>query len=215
MHKPARVLIVDDHPVVLFGLQLLLRDHPRYCVCGEASNADDARRLAEELRPHVMVTDLVMGGRDGHHLIEDVVAASPGTRIVVYSSQEETVHAREALRSGARAYVSKTEGLETVERAIVAVLAGLVYLRPGVPAPWRVSDEAATRPAIDDLSPREQQVLTLMGRGLDLQSLARELSLSVKTIGTYRERLKIKLGLDSVRSLERLAAARLPENTDG
>lgn len=214
MRKLARILIVDDHPVVLFGLQLLLRGHPRFQVCGEASNADDARRLAEALRPDVIVTDLVMGGRDGHHLIEDIVACSPGTRIVVYSSQDETLHARDALRSGARAYVSKTEGLETVERAIAAVLAGLVHLRPGLPAPWPLADETL-RLASDDLSPREQQVLALIGRGLDLQSLARELSLSVKTIGTYRERLKIKLGLDSVRSLERLAAARLSETAHG
>lgn len=215
MRKPARILIVDDHPVVLFGLQLLLRGHPRFQVCAEATNADDARRLAEELRPDVMVTDLMMGGRDGHHLIEDVATASPGTRIVVYSSQDETLHARDALKSGARAYVSKTQGLETVERAIVAVLAGLVHLRPGLPDPWPRSDELVGRTAVDDLSPREQQVLALIGRGLDLQSLARELSLSVKTIGTYRERLKIKLGLDSVRSLERLAAARLSENAHG
>jgi len=206
---------VDDHPVVLFGLQLLLRDHARFRICAEATSADDARRLAEGLRPDVMVTDLVMGGRDGHHLIEDVAAASPGTRIVVYSSQDETLHAHDALKSGARAYVSKTEGLETVERAIVAVLAGLVHLRPGLPTPWMASDKAATNAAIQDLSPREQQVLALIGRGLDLQALARELSLSVKTIGTYRERLKIKLGLDSVRSLERVAAARLPEDVRG
>lgn len=207
------ILIADDHPVVLFGLQLLLRDHPRLRVCGEARTAGEALALSETLRPEVMVTDLVMGGRDGLHLIEDVSAASPGTRIVVYSSQDERTHARSALRSGARAYVCKTQGLESVDQAIVAVLAGLVHVSPRLTDPWS-PPVPAVEPLEADLSERERQVLDLIGRGLDLSALSRELSLSVKTIGTYRERLKIKLGLDSVRALERVAAVRRASSDD-
>ena len=207
MPAPLKILAVDDHPVVLVGLRLLFGDHPRFRICAEAATADQARAFAEAWAPDVVVTDLVMGGRDGLFLIEDLATICPASAIIVYSSHDDDVQTTLALRAGAHAFVPKTESLESVEGAIEAVLEG----RP-IPRSRATRHALRAPPAIRleayDLSPREQQVLDMMGRGLDLRAMARSLALSVKTVGTYRDRLKIKLGVDGVRDLERLAHRR-------
>jgi len=206
MNEPvdsARLLIVDDHPVVLSGLKLLFSGDPRFVICGEATDAAAARREAERLTPDLIVTDLVMGGEDGIALIEDLATIAPAASILVYSSHDEAIWSRHSLRAGARGYVSKAQPLEAVAVALEAIVAGGLHIAPS-PAGrdetrWRANDLAS-------LSVRELQVLTLMGNGRSLQSLGQELGLSVKTVGTYRERIKTKLGLDTVRMLELFAA---------
>lgn len=201
-----RVLIVDDHPVVLSGLRMLLSLDPCYAICAEATTTVAAREAADRHRPDVIVTDLVLGRADGTELIEDLAVAAPDARIIVYSSQEETLWARLALRAGARGYVSKAEPLDAVARALDVVLSGEVHVSLAVQR--LLARDAASPNQLFDLaalSPRELQILRLMSEGLSLQVLGAELRLSVKTVGTYRERLKTKLGFDSVRTLERFA----------
>ncbi len=206
---PFTLLVIDDHPIVLSGLRLLFRDHARFAICAEAGTAADACAMAEALEPDFIIADLVLGGRDGISLIEDLAASCPAARILVYSSHDELIHARHALRAGARGYVSKTEGLESVERALDTIAGGDIRVGPGVQA-LLVREYAGgrnDRSGLASLSTRELQVLQLIGRGFDLQELGRQMGLSIKTIGTYRERLKIKLGLETVRELERIAEA--------
>ncbi|QQV76450.1 response regulator transcription factor [Sphingomonas aliaeris] len=203
-----RLLIVDDHPIVLTGLKLLLASDDRFDICGEVTSAIAARAEAERLQPDAIVTDLVMGEGDGIELIEDLRAMLPATRIVVYSSREEHVWAPQAIRAGAHGYVAKSEPLDVVAIALGRVMAGAIHVSEPVQQ-LLIADIAHHRDRRSDiecLSARELQVLRLIGTGETLQSLARQLDLSVKTVGTYRERLKIKLGLDSVRMLERFAA---------
>ncbi|CAA2105807.1 Putative transcriptional regulator [Methylobacterium bullatum] len=203
-----RLLIVDDHPIVLAGLKLLLRGDGRFDVCGEARSAQAACIEAERLQPDVIITDLIMGDGDGLALIEDLRAMLPAARIVVYSSRDETVWGPHVIYAGAHGYVAKSEPLETVAVALDRVMAGAIHVSEPVQQ-LLMGDLARRRDrrtGIGDLSGRELQVLRLIGSGATLQSLAKELGLSVKTVGTYRERLKIKLGLDSVRMLERHAA---------
>jgi DNA-binding NarL/FixJ family response regulator len=171
-----------------------------------------ARALAEEELPDIIVTDLAMGGNDRIALVEDLIAIAPAAHILVYSSSDEMVWARHALRAGARGYVSKAESLEVVAEAMDAIVSGAIHVSSQVRT-LLVSDCAdAHGPDVASLSSRELQILTLMGDGRSPQSLGAELGLSVKTIGSYRERLKIKLGLESMRMLDRFAvdhAARL------
>ena len=197
------LLIVDDHPIVLSGLRLLLGAHATFDIRGEAHTAADARALAERIRPDAIVTDLAMGEVSGVMLVEDLAAAAPHARILVYSSHDETVWAPRAIRAGACGYVSKAEPLDAVALALDTVMAGGVHVSPAVQRHLVHSYAGTTTD--QGLSPREEQVLRLIAGGGTLQSLAQELQLSVKTVGTYRERLKIKLGLDSVRMLERYA----------
>jgi DNA-binding NarL/FixJ family response regulator len=203
-----RLLLIDDHPVVISGLRLLIAGSARFTIVGEARTVQDALLLAEELQPDIVVTDLAMGGNDRIALVEDLIAIAPTALILVYSSSDETQWARHALRAGARGYVSKAEPLEAVAEALETMVSGAIHVSAAVQR-LLVADFAGSRrdaPDIAALSARELQILTLMGDGRSPLSLGQELGLSVKTIGSYRERLKIKLGLESMRMLDRYAA---------
>lgn len=205
---PFRLLVIDDHPVVLYGLRLLLRGHARFAICAEAATVGEARAQAEALQPDFIIADLVLGGRDGIAMIEDLTTICPA-RIMVYSSHDELVYARHVLKAGAKGYVSKNEGLEAVEAALNIMAGGEIAVSAAVQALTMrdyVQGERAAE-GLAALSARELQVLDMIGRGHDLQMLARELSLSSKTIGTYRERLKTKLGIDTAQGLQAYAIA--------
>jgi DNA-binding NarL/FixJ family response regulator len=206
---PLSVLIVDDHPVVAAGLRLLLEGDPDFRLVGEAGDAVTARRRVQELRPDLIVLDLVLGGRDGLELLEEVRELHPAGRVLVYSSQDELLYARRALRARARGYGTNAAGLEVVRTALVAIARGEVHVNDSVQRAL-VRDYAdsavGARPApLDLLSDRELQVFRLLGSGLGSADVAAELRVSLKTVSTYRERLKNKLGLENARALERSA----------
>jgi two-component system response regulator NreC len=200
-----RVLIVDDHPIVLSGLRLLMIDDPDFTVCGEAASPAEACLLAEREQPDVIVTDLAMGGEDGSMLVDDLLTIAPTARILIYSSHEETLWAPRVLRAGARGFVSKAEPLDSVGLALRTIVGGRVHLDPAILRRLPSDPTSGGASAPRTLSIRELQVLRLIAEGATLQTLAQTLNLSVKTVGTYRERLKIKLGLENVRMLERFA----------
>lgn len=208
MTAPFRLLIVDDHPVLLYGLRLLLDGSSEFAICAEAATPAEALEQAERLQPDFIVADLVMGGRDGIAMIEDLATIS-AARILVYSSHDELTYARFAIRAGAKGYISKNESLGSVEKALRLIAGGDIAVAPAVQAQLMREYSGQPSPAsgLELLSTRERQVLDLIGQGLELPALAATLSLSTKTIGTYRDRLKIKLGLDSLRELERFADA--------
>jgi DNA-binding NarL/FixJ family response regulator len=203
------VLVVDDHPVVAAGLRLLLEGDAEFRLVGEAGDVTTARRCARELRPDMIVLDLVLGGRDGLELIEELRAEHPAARVLVYSSQDEMLYARRALRAGARGYVSKATGLEMVRSALATLAAGEVHVSEAVQRSlvreYADGSRAAREAPLDLLSDRELQVFRLLGAGLGSAQVAAELNVSLKTVSTYRERLKNKLGLDNARELERSA----------
>lgn len=201
------VLVIDDHPVVRAGLRLLFDGDARFAVCGEAGSVAEAQRLVGESKPEFVVLDLVLGGRDGAELIEDLLVLEPALKILVYSSQPEQPWARRALRAGARGYVAKTCGLDEVRRALATIAQGDIHVSAPVQRSL-VNDYAAGRAGrspLELLSDRELQVFRLLGTGLGSAEVAAELKLSVRTVGTYRERLKNKLGAQTARDLERRA----------
>lgn len=208
-HRSSRVLLVDDHPVVLFGLRFLLEQKPRFAVCGEVEDSVSARAQAGALQPDYIILDLVLGGRDGIELLEDLRAIAPAARILVYSSQNEWRFARRSIKAGARGYVAKSEGLPIVARALDTIAEGGIFISEAVRQ--RMLDAFATdtvvsaQAGIDQLSNRELQVLRMIGDGYSSRDVALELGVSIKTIGTYCERIKIKLRLDSFRDLQILA----------
>lgn len=204
-HKPFRLLLVDDHPVVLFGLRLLFAQNRHFTIVAEARSSTTARDAMEREMADFAVVDLVMGERDGASLVEDLLAIHASTQILVYSSLDDLETLRAVLRAGARGYLPKTEGLEAVASAMDRIATGEIVVGSTLQARFLGAMAEDERNA-DALSRRERQVLDRMGRGHGLQTIARDLSLSVKTVGTYRERLKTKLGLDSLRTLERYAA---------
>ncbi|MGH8046585.1 MAG: response regulator [Chthoniobacterales bacterium] len=200
------VLLVDDHPVMRAGLAMMLDRAPEFSLAGEAGTAAESRELIAKLHPNLVVLDLMLGGRDGVPLIAELLALHPPARILVYSSLDETTYARRALRVGAFGYLMKTENLDAVREALLAIAQGRRVMSESIRESLVAESLGGPEPALDRLSDRELQVLRLVGEGFTLSEIAKELNLSVKTIGGYRERLKIKVGVDSARELAKRAA---------
>lgn len=161
--------------------------------------------MTEMLRPDYILLDLVLGGRDGIEMIEDLLVLQPKAGILVYTSLSEKTYAKRALRAGARGYVMKSSGFEELTGALRVIAGGELFVSEAVKRTLIEQCAGATGTALDKLSDRELQIYRLLGAGMDSAGIAKELCLSMKTVGTYRERLKNKLGLQSARELERNA----------
>lgn len=214
MNAPARVLVVDDHPLMRGGLSQLIAQDPALEFCGEAGDTG-ATILAvdDDPPPDLVILDLMLGNADGLELIKQIRALRPGLLILVISMHDEWIYAERALRAGASGYIMKKEPMEEVRNAIHAVLRGEVYLSGRMrvlmeekglaPNPVQSLVPQASPP----LSDRELHVYRLIGAGLSTKQAAHALHLSVKTIETYRENLKLKLGLRNAAELLRAAKA--------
>ncbi|MBE3070212.1 MAG: response regulator transcription factor [Planctomycetes bacterium] len=215
---PARVLVVDDHPVVRQGLALLINHEPDLAVCGEAATAAEALKAIADTRPDVAIVDLSLKGASGLDLIKDIKVRHPGLPVLVLSMSDENVYAERALRAGARGYMMKEEATEKVLTALRRVLAGAVYLSDAMASRLLSQFVAGDAPGggspVDRLSDRELEVFRLIGQGLGTGEIAHRLHLSPKTIETHRAHIKVKLGLDSGTDLLR-QAIRFVEDTTG
>jgi DNA-binding NarL/FixJ family response regulator len=202
---PIRVFLVDDHPIVRYGFAQLLAVEPDIVVCGEAVNA---RQAIDGLAttPDVVVVDLSLGTSDGIDLIKDIKERDSRIAVLVVSMHDEMLYAERSLRAGAAGYVMKHEATESIVRAIRSVAAGGVFVSEAVAA--RVLQNtvgARSASPLDNLSDRELYVFQLMGRGLGTRAIAEQLHVSIKTIESYRARLKEKMNLRSGTELMRFA----------
>ena len=206
-----RVLIVDDHPIVLAGLTQVINRKNDLEVCGEASDARAAMAAIKEHQPHLVMVDLGLTDIGGLELIKQIKSAHESLPVLVLSMQDEHLYAERALRAGASGYVMKQAGSATVIKAIRTVLRGDIY----------VSEKMASRvlgrmmgnrgSAVENASPvealsdRELEVFEWLGRGLGTRQIAEKLCLSVKTIESHREQIKKKLRLTSAAELSQHA----------
>ena len=194
---PARVLIVDDHPLVREGLMARISAQPDLQVCGQASDIDQALSLVGITRPALMIVDLALKGGSGLDLIKKMKASAVGTKILVVSAYEEAIFAERALRAGAQGYINKQELQGSIIDAIRALLRGELYLSADMTqrlTGQALSGTLAVR-GVEGLSDRELQIFQLIGRGSSTRSIAEQLHLSVHTIESHRENIRIKLGL--------------------
>ena len=206
--NPARILIIDDHPVVRRGLVGLINEADDLTVCGEADSLSQGLALLRELKPALALVDLSLGDGHGLELIKQARAEGITTRLLVVSMMDESLYADRVLRAGAEGYLRKEEATENIVSAIRDVLIGKVYLSATATA--RVLNQVATKDGIDKtpietLSDRELEVFELLGSGLSSRDIAERLELSVKTVETYREKIKAKLSLKNSTELTRHA----------
>lgn len=214
-----RILVVDDHPMTRSGLVYLLDKQPDLEVCGEAGNPAEALANISTLKPNVLMTDITMPGRSGIEFIKDVHASHPELAILVVSMHDETVYAERALRAGARGYVMKEVGGETLLQALRQVLDGNVYVSPRMSAQL-LDALAGARPRGSDspikkLTDREFEVFHLIGQGKSTRDIAKQLHLSSKTVDVHRANIKEKLGLEDATSLIRYAVRWVESETPG
>ena len=206
--RKRRVLIVDSEPIVCLGLRTMLDREPDFETCGTAETADDACRLAAEMAPDAIIVEVDLRGINGIEITKKLRSIRPDCPILIISNTDENVFAQRALRAGANGFVSKSEPCETLLIAIRRVLTGKIYVSEAVTEALvsRMVGRADTvQLATDVLSDRELEVFGLIGSGFGTKEIAEKLSLSVKTIDTYREHLKLKLRLKSGVELVRFA----------
>jgi DNA-binding NarL/FixJ family response regulator len=209
--KPvARVLIVDDHPAVREALAVRIAAQPDLVVCGEAADAAEALRLAAATEPDVAVIDIGLKEGNGIDLIKRLKGRNDRFRAIVWSMYSEDLYAERALRAGAMGYINKEEATGKIIDAIRRMLDGKVYLSPGMTEKLlqRAVGEAGRdtgRSPLDALSDREPEVFRLIGEGVKTQEIAAQLHLSVKTVETYRDRIREKLDLRDGAELTRCA----------
>lgn len=199
-----QVFLVDDHPLVRQALSQLINQEGDLAVCGEAETAPEALRSIAALKPDVAVVDVTLKEGSGLDLVKDLKLRHQELPVLVLSMHDESTYAERLLRSGARGYVMKDQASDKVVTALRRVLDGEVYLSEKMSARILhklVGGAPASASPVDLLSDRELQVFELLGQGIGTRRIAEKLHLSVKTVETYREHIKIKLKLDNATDL--------------
>ncbi|HEX6941397.1 MAG TPA: response regulator transcription factor [Gemmatimonadaceae bacterium] len=195
-----RVVLADDHDVVRAGLQAVLRTAKDVDVVGQASTAEEALALVDRFHPHVVVMDLSMNGMDGLTATRDIVARNNGSRVLVLTMHAEKEYLVPSLEAGASGYLVKNVADRELVDAVRAVANGDVYVSPSAA---RVLARGLTtkdphqqdRERFGRLTEREQEVLRFTAQGYSAPEIGRKLSISPKTVDTYKQRINEKVGL--------------------
>jgi NarL family two-component system response regulator LiaR len=213
MSDAIQVLIVDDHAVVREGLRSFLDLQDGIEVVGEAGDGAEAVEVAERLRPDVVLMDLVMPNVDGVEAMRRLRERVPAARVIVLTSFLDDERLLPAIRAGAAGYLLKNAQPQELARAIRAAHDGEALIDPAVAA--RLVDALAAGPQdtrVDQLTPREREVLDLIGRGLSNKRIALELGAAEKTVKNHVSNVLAKLGVTD-RTQAALYAARLPRRS--
>ena len=203
--KRKKIFLVDDHPLVREWLGLLLQREPDLSICGEAEDVHDAVEKIEKTRPDLAVVDISLRSTHGLELIKDLQSRVPELPLLVLSMHDESLYAERVLRAGARGYITKQEATKKVLVAIRQVLDGQIYLSEKM-ASRMVNKLVVGRRdkqsfSIERLTDRELEVFQLIGRGYSTRRIAEELHLGIKTVESYRARIKEKLQLEGATEL--------------
>ena len=206
----ARVVLVDDHPVVREGLKQLVNAQPDMRVIGEAADGLSACGIAKQLQPDIVVMDLSMPNMTGAEATARLRRDSPATRVLALTVHEERLYLTQLLRAGATGYVLKRSAPADLVRAVRIVATGGTYIDPAVAGavvegyldPGTTAEDATH----ERLSDREREVLVRVSMGFSNKEIAAELGVSVKTVETYKGRAAEKLGLKTRVDIVRYAA---------
>ncbi|HKQ48858.1 MAG TPA: response regulator transcription factor [Phycisphaerae bacterium] len=194
-----RILIVDDHPVLRRGLSELLRQQADLEVCGQMEGVAEAVRFCRAESPDLVLIDMSLKDGHGLDLIKELKTLRQPPKMLVISMYEQASYAERALRAGARGYLPKSEAADEIIAAIRTVLAGGVYVNKHMTEQLLHSmvggPSGAGRAPEDVLSDRELQVFESLGQGLGTREISERLSLGYKTVDSYRQHIKQKLGL--------------------
>ena len=200
-----RILLVDDHPLVRERLVEIINRETDLIVCGEAEDRHEAIAAIPAKRPDLAIIDLTLKNSDGLELIKDIRSRWPKLRMLVVSMHDESLYAERVIRSGALGYITKQEATRNILAAIRRVLEGTIYLNEKI-ASHIISRLTAHGSAVaatptELLSDRELQVFDMTGQGINTSEIADRLHVAIKTIETYRARIREKLKLKNASEL--------------
>ena len=203
--KKIRILLVDDHAVVRAGYQMLLEQSDKLEIVAEASSGEQASKLFTDENPDIVVMDLSLPGISGLEAIRRIIRKDANAKVLVFTMHEDTVFVDQALRAGARGYLSKSSAPKTLIKAIEEIARGGVYIDD------RLVQHLAFQKARDEIGPfsslstREFEIFCLLAEGLNINEIAARLSIGYKTVANYSSQIKNKLQVNTTAELARLA----------
>jgi DNA-binding NarL/FixJ family response regulator len=216
-----RILVLDEQPLLRFGISTYLNSQPDMIVCGEADSISAAQKKIAECSPQLLLTSLQLSAGDSLRFVKTLKAEQPGLLILVYSAFEETIFAERAAQAGAGGYVMKSAPTEELVAAIRHVVKGGIYVsrelalsafKKSIQRRRKNNQAPRSANSVENLSNREMHIFQLLGSGLGTKQIADSLALSVKTVESHRGNIKLKLRLRSSAEL-RQHAARWVEKT--
>jgi two-component system response regulator NreC len=204
-----KIILADDHQIVRHGLRSLLSSEPDMEVVGEADNGRAVVRLVQEKSPQVVIMDISMPDLNGIEATRQIIANSPGVKIIALSMHSDSLFVLNMFKAGASGYLLKDCALEELVKAVRTVLSRKIYLSPGISdivikdfvIGWSPPDSSA----YSILTTREREVLQLMAEGRNTNQIAESLCVSVKTVEAHRKQLMNKLDIHSVAELTKYA----------
>jgi len=197
----AKIIIIDDHPLMRKGLALTLESETGLQVVGQVEDAEAGLELVEKLKPDLVIVDISLPGMSGLELIKHLTVVHPDIKTLVVSRHDEILYAERAIRAGAKGYVMKLVAGEVIVKAVRRILNGGIYVSEDINERLLMGMASGrstlSQSPLDVLSDRELEVFESIGRGLATREIAERLHLSVKTVESYRARIKTKLNLQT------------------
>jgi two-component system response regulator NreC len=204
-----KIILADDHLIVRQCLQILLAEEPDMEVIGEADNGRKAVKMAQEMRPDVIVMDVTMPELNGIEATRQIIAAAPGVKIIALSMHSNSLFVLNMIKSGAVGYLLKDCALEELVKAIRTVVTHKTYLSPKISdimvKDYIIAPQDSNSSAFSVLSGREREVLQLLAEGNSAHQIAQGLCISVKTIEAHRKQVMTKLGIHNIAELTKYA----------
>ena len=205
MAKKTTIVLVDDHAVVRAGVRRLLEQEPLFEVIGEAESGEKAYQIFGELKPDVMVMDLSMPGMGGLEGIRRILMRYEKAKILVLSMHEDLSFANQALKLGAKGYLTKNTLADDLVKSIETVTQGDVFLSDEIAKKMAMQSISGNQDPVYELSAREFEIFRLLAEGLDIDAIASTLNISSKTVSNYQTMIKQKLNINTPIELIRYA----------
>jgi DNA-binding NarL/FixJ family response regulator len=205
MAKKTTIVLVDDHAVVRAGVRRLLEQEPLFEVIGEAESGEKAYQIFGELKPDVMVMDLSMPGMGGLESIRRILMRYEKAKILVLSMHEDLSFANQALKLGAKGYLTKNTLADDLVKSIETVTQGDVFLSDEIAKKMAMQSISGNQDPVHELSAREFEIFRLLAEGLDIDAIASTLNISSKTVSNYQTMIKQKLNIKTPIELMRYA----------
>ncbi|SMC90450.1 two component transcriptional regulator, LuxR family [Desulfocicer vacuolatum DSM 3385] len=204
-----RIFIVEDHPIFRMGIEEMINQEPDMTICGHAEDVPGAIKLINIEKPDLVIVDLSLKESNGLDLIKEIHLRHKPMASLVLSMHDEAMHAERCIMAGAKGYIMKQEASESVVTALRRIMDGHIHVSPNIMSQilhaFQKTPSLVHESRLKQITDRELEIFQLIGAGLSSKEIAGQLNISIKTIGTHRERIKEKLHLKNASELVRYA----------